>query len=460
MTPMTSAVKTRFAPSPTGYLHVGSVRTALFNLLYAMRTGGKFILRIEDTDLERSKPEFEQALCHDLNWVGITWDDGPYRQSERLDIYREYAGKLLENGRAYKCWCTKERLEELKKKQLSAGSPPRYDGRCRSEKQGSGDFVVRFAVPRSPEKQITFIDGVHGAISVDAGVIGDFVIIGSDKAASYNFAAVVDDALMAITHIIRGDDHISNTARQTLLFEALGFNVPKFAHIPLVLSPEKTPLSKRNLGASIRTLRDDGYLPEAIIDSTARLGWSLGDEILTINNMADVFAIERLSKSPSVFDMDRLKHTNKKLIAEQSALSLIKRASLNASQIGVSDAMLEKTIDAVKANATTLNELAKLAEQLAGSLNFTDEAQAELKSTDAKSVLSAFLSGVEEATQLDEKGYNDIISSVKKTVSAKGARLFMPIRSALTGSTKGIELHRVIEVLGKEKTVERLKKWL
>lgn len=460
MTPMTSAVKTRFAPSPTGYLHVGSVRTALFNLLYAMRTGGKFILRVEDTDLERSKPEFEQALYDDLNWLGITWDDGPYRQSERLDLYREYAGKLLENGRAYKCWCTKERLEELKKKQLAAGTPPRYDGRCRGEKQGSGDFVVRFAVPRAPEKQISFIDGVHGAISVDAGVIGDFILIGSDKAASYNFAAVVDDALMAITHIIRGDDHISNTARQALLFEALGFNVPMFAHIPLVLSPEKTPLSKRDTGSSIRALRNEGYLPEAIIDSTARLGWSLDDDILTINDMADIFAIERLSKSPSVFDIDRLKYTNKKLIRQQSAAVLIKRASLNATQIGVSDAMLEKAIDAVKTNATTLNELSKLAAQLIGNLTFSDEAQAELKSADAKSVICAFLSGIEKATLLDEKAYNDIITSAKKTTLVKSARLFMPIRCALTGSTKGIELHRVIEVLGKEKTVERLKKWL
>lgn len=459
---MSSAVKTRFAPSPTGLLHVGGVRTALFNLLYARRSGGKFVLRIEDTDAVRSKPEFEKAICDDLVWLGLKWDEGPYRQSERLDIYREHAGRLLAEGMAYNCWCTTERLEQLREKQLKAGCAPKYDGKCSKlspqDAPRGATPAIRFKIPSHAKRQVAFIDGVHGSLSFDIAGLGDFVIIGSDGVASYNFAAVVDDSAMNITHIIRGDDHISNTARQILLFEALKITPPMFAHIPLVLTPEKTPLSKRDLSASVSALRDDGFLPEAIIDAVARLGWAPDDGLLTVNDMAEGFGIERLSKSPSVFDMERLKHINKRLIEGQTAARLIELAGIKATPDN--SAMLAKAIDAVKANAVTLSGLKTLLVPFTGHAALDSKALTAVTEPYAKGVLSAFLSALEKAERLDEKGYNEIMAEVKKTTGEKGARLFMPIRCALTGAHEGIELYKIIELLGREKTTERLKKWL
>lgn len=455
-------VRTRFAPSPTGHLHIGSARTALFNWLFAKRFNGQFVLRIENTDIARSSVEFEKSIYEDLRWLGLDWDEGPdkgggkgpYRQSERFKLYAELADGLLSKGSAYNCYCTKERLQEVKERQIASGHPPRYDGKCRDLKpdeipQGVKP-VIRFLVP---EKTIHFTDGVHGQMIFDTRAFGDFVIIGSDGIAGYNFAVVVDDALMGITHIIRGDDHISNTPRQILLFEALGFTVPSFSHIPLVLAPDKTPLSKRHASASLKELREEGYLPEAIINTIARLGWNPGEEFLSLDALAKEFSIDRLSKSGSVFDTEKLKYYNKKALEQTDAGLIMELASIK------SDGRTRDAVELVKANAVTIKDIRHLLKPFTGEPDFSDEARNILKEDYSKKVVKAFRMEAEKIDSFDEASYKSIIEAVKKDAGEKGKRLFMPIRSALTGEVEGIELVNVLKLLGRDKVIERLKKF-
>ncbi|MBI5884962.1 MAG: glutamate--tRNA ligase [Deltaproteobacteria bacterium] len=461
---MSAQVRTRFAPSPTGYLHLGNARTALFNWLYARHCNGSFILRIEDTDTLRSSPAFETAIMEDLRWLGLEWDEGPdapgqagpYRQSERLRFYSSYAQWLVRHEAAYPCWCTKERLAELKASQIKAGVAPRYDNRCREAgPQGgvSGAMpVIRFKTPHRP---VRFIDEVHGALTFEAGAYGDFVIIGSDGVAAYNFAVVVDDALMGITHVIRGDDHLSNTPRQIMLFQALGFGVPVYAHVPLVLGTDKAPLSKRDDAASIFTLRDAGYLPEAVINSIARLGWTPvgggGDGLIELAALAGSFDLKRLSRSASVFDMARLKVFNKAAIA---AADVSRLASLAGYPTDVVD--VAEVIAAVRANAATVADLKGLISPFIDELTLTAEAAECLAQSQAKAVIKAFLDEAAKAASLDEAAYEGIIKAVKIATGEKGRRLFMPIRCGLTGMTEGIELAKIPGLLGRKKVMDRL----
>lgn len=454
-------VRTRFAPSPTGHLHIGNARTALFNSLFALQKSGSFILRIEDTDRERSKKEFESSIIEDLKWLGLEWDEGPdrvgskgpYRQSERLGVYRDLAERLLGEGSAYRCYCSKERLEELKKNQLKAGLPPRYDGRCRELKARPEGIVpaVRFRVIA---RKVAFKDGVHGDVSFDTSAFGDFVLIGSDGIASYNFAAVVDDALMEITDIIRGEDHLPNTPRQILLFESLGFKAPSFSHIPLVLSPRRVPLSKRDPSSSLKELKEKGYTPEAVVNTIARLGWHPGEDLLSIKELTELFRIEDLSKSPSIFDMDRLKSYNKLSIGRSGTIRLL---NLLSDSIKGLLADPEEAIETVRANAETLRDFEALLAPFRPQFPVTEEASAALKEPHAKPVISAFLEETEQAEKLDAEWYRSSIESVKRKTGEKGKRLFMPIRAALTGRTEGIELAGILKLLGKGNAIKRLK---
>lgn len=457
--------RTRFAPSPTGLLHIGNARTALFNWLFARHTGGEFVLRIEDTDVERSSAVYEASIFEDLKWLGLGWDEGPdtggrcghYRQSERLAIYRELAKKLVDKGAAYNCYCTKERLEALKKSQLASGTAPRYDNRCRglkaSEVPANITPAIRFKV--SP-KDVSFADGVHGEVIFDSRSFGDFVIMGSDGAASYNFAVVADDALMSITDVIRGDDHLSNTPRQILLFESLGFKPPRFSHIPLVLGTDRVPLGKRDISASLRSLRDDGYLPEAVVNAIARLGWSPGEGFLGLDEMARLFDIGRLSRSPSVFDPSTLKRYNKNAISAMSPEELFKLTGLTA------DEGLKKALEAIRPNAVTIGELKRLlgpfTDRPAFTPESTDEARSILSEPYAKEVLKAFIKEAEGAEAIDETNYLNIMNGVKRATNEKGKRLYMPIRAALTGQAEGIELVTILKLLGRARVLERLKK--
>lgn len=458
---MNPSVRTRFAPSPTGLLHIGSARTALFSWLFARHTGGKFILRMEDTDRERSSKTFEDGIVEDLTWLKLAWDEGPetgggkgpYRQSGRLEVYRAHAERLLKGGRAYFCRCTKERLDALKDRQIKAGLPPRYDGRCADLKQAEMPEGVRPTVRfKVPEKTVSFEDGVHGHLSFDSRTIGDFIIIGSDGIAAYNFAAAVDDALMEITDIIRGDDHISNTPRQILLFEALGFKAPAYSHIPLVLGPDKTPLGKRDAGSSLRSLRAGGYLPDAVINSIARLGWSPGDDFLTLDEMAKAFSIEKLSRSPSVFDAERLKPFNKAAIERMDAEALAGLVDIHADR-----GWLKEAISIVRPNAATINDIIELLKPFTERPALKDEAKKILDEPYAKAVIKAFRTALEKADRMDEASFKIIIEQAKRSTGEKGGRLFMPVRAALTGDIEGIELVNVLKLLGKAEAAERLK---
>lgn len=460
-----SIVRTRFAPSPTGRLHIGNIRTALFNWLFARRHNGSFILRVEDTDTLRSRLEYETSIYEDLKWLGFWWDEGPdkggdygpYRQSERTALHRAAAGRLLSEGKAYKCYCTREQLEDLKTVQAATGLPSRYDGRCRNLKPGDvpegTPFTIRF---RLPEQDVRIMDGVHGLLAFDSRTIGDFVIVGSDGVAAYNFAAVVDDALMDISHVIRGDDHLSNTPRQVLLFEALGMKTPIYTHIPLVLGADKTPLSKRHGSFSVEEIRREGFLPEAVVNAIARLGWNPGEGLKTMDELSELFSIEKLSSSPSEFDTERLKFYNKEALQKSKAERLLELSTIDAT--GAPEEAL-RVVEAVKGNAASLDELKALSLPFLTEPTLGPSEAKELSEPYAKAVVKAFREMIEGMEIKDHETYKVMVEAVKARTGEKGKRLLMPLRLALTGSHAGIELARVLELLGKERAIKRLKKY-
>jgi len=454
------SVRTRFAPSPTGRLHLGNARTALFNWLFTRRHGGKFIVRVEDTDTERSTKEFEKNLLEDLRWLGMEWDEGPdvgggkgpYRQSERLSIYKSYAARLVDNGLAYNCYCSRERLAALRNDQVARGLPPRYDGRCRDFRSpvipAGIEPVTRFRVPA---REIRFTDNVHGELSFETSAFGDFVIVGSDGVASYNFAVVIDDALMEITHVIRGDDHLSNTPRQILLFDALGLSAPSFSHIPLILGKNKLPLSKRDPSGSIGELRDEGFLPIAIVNAIARLGWSPEEGLLGLDDLASTFALEDLSSSPAIFDIERLKSFNREAIKGMDDAVLFASLGLVAR-----DKLFREAVSEIRGNASTIPELKDIIDSVTGPIEYDEDALAVLNEPYAKTVLTAFSDETSIFDLLDGTAYNRIIAEVRKKTGEKGQRLFLPIRYALTGKKEGIELVNILKLIGKIEALKRI----
>ena len=446
-------VRTRFAPSPTGYLHIGNIRTALFNFLFARQAGGNFLLRIENTDPLRARPEYEKTILEDLEFLGLLWDDRPLRQSERGAIYQMYAEGLLEEGHAYRCYCSKERLEELRRTRLARGRPPVYDRRCLNAREpsphGEG-HVIRFCMP--PEK-IVFIDRVYGRLGFSGKDMGDFIILDSTGRATYNLACVVDDATMGITHIIRGEDHLPNTPRQIALIRALGFTVPEYIHLPLVTGHDRKPLGKRHTEASIKELKKEGYLPIAILNCASKLGWHT-EGLLSLEEMVDRFSPENLSKSPSVFDRGMLKRLNKTAIERASAEELLRH--LDGLTVYNKERLIP-VIEAVKENAETLRDLEGLVisilkrpcpdEKMKGMLGGSTE------------VLKDALESIEAAKELDENIFDTIIEGLKKG-GRKRKDVFMPLRVALTGTTRGIELSRVFALLGRDEVIVRLKEAL
>ncbi|MBI3753786.1 MAG: glutamate--tRNA ligase, partial [Deltaproteobacteria bacterium] len=325
-------VRTRFAPSPTGYLHIGGARTALFNWLFARHHKGKFILRIEDTDVARSTEESTQAILDGMQWLGLNWDEGPYFQSKRFELYREHAYKFLEMGKAYKCYCAPEELEQRRKDALAQGRPPKYDGRCRDieskgqrvteSKPQNKPFAIRFKVPPGT----TLVkDIIKGNIAFDHNEIEDLIILRSDGTPTYNLCVVVDDATMEITHVIRGDDHLNNTPKQIMLYEAFDYPIPKFAHLPMILGSDKTRLSKRHGATSVISYKEMGYLPHALVNYLARLGWSCGDqEVFTIEELTEKFSLENVGKSSGVFNPEKLLWLNHHYIKESGPDELAK----------------------------------------------------------------------------------------------------------------------------------------
>ncbi len=469
-------IRVRFAPSPTGQLHLGNARTALFNYLYARKTGGTFVLRVEDTDLERSTAEAEEGILNDLRWMGLQWDEGPvrggefgpYRQSERREIYLRYASDLLEKGKAYRCYCTPEELEEKRKRSLARGVPPKYDGRCRNLKPEEEQAFVaagrvsslRFKVET---RRIDFEDLIKGRMSFEGQTLGDFIILRSDGTAPYNFAVVVDDALMRITHVIRGEDHLTNTPRQLLVYQALGWPPPKFAHPPMILGPDRSPLSKRHGATSVTYYREEGFLPAALVNYLALLGWSVeaGQEIMTLEELSRKFSLGRVSRSSAVFDVDKLKWVNRahmKKLPEEELVARTRRVLQESGldEAGVSDSWLRSAVGMFAPEVDTLKDLAeRLRLFIDENLVWEPEAERLLETEETRKILSGLQEELEGAGEITAENYKPIISALGKRAGVTGRRLYLPLRAALTGKMHGPELDKVFILLGREKILAR-----
>lgn len=461
-----AGVRVRFAPSPTGQLHVGNARTALFNWLLARRTGGTFVLRIEDTDFERSTRESEAAIIDDLRWMGLTWDEGveaggdrgPYRQSERLHVYRAHAVELLSRHAAYHCFCTAEELEAERQRALAAGLPPKYNGRCRDVARDAArrriengeKAVVRFRVP--DEGVVEFHDVVRGDVRFSTSVIGDPVLMRSDGVPAYNFAVVIDDALMGITHVVRGEDHISNTPRQVLLYRAFGWMPPTFAHVSLVMGPDHAPLSKRHGATSVAEFRARGYLPEALVNYLALIGWSPGEgeELLPLDEMAKRFSLEHVGHSAGVFDVEKLAWVNRhylKLAAPDRLAALSVQHLRTVGWLGTpTPADVEYLAAVVPAVAAAVDRLDQIPDRLRFLFDFsaeralsTEAARGEARQSEA--VIRALADELSAtAPMLDREAFRAMAGRLRAKTGAKGRGLFHPIRLVLTGEPEGLEL--------------------
>jgi glutamyl-tRNA synthetase/nondiscriminating glutamyl-tRNA synthetase len=467
-------MRVRFAPSPTGQLHVGNARTALFNWLLARGAGGTFILRIEDTDVVRSTKEAEGTAFDDLRWLGLDWDEGPgatgdhgpYRQSERLHIYRAHAVELMAGGKAYYCFCSEEDLEQERYHALRAGLPPKYGGRCRNltrdearrRVEDGEPAVVRFRVS-DEDREVGFDDIVRGNVSFNSAVIGDFVLLRSGGVPAYNFAVVVDDALMEISHVIRGEDHISNTPRQLLLYEAFGWKPPRFAHVSMVLGPDHSKLSKRHGATSVAEFREKGYLPEALANYLALLGWSPGEneELLPLDELARRFRIEDVGKSAGVFDPEKLAWVNRHYLKTAPvdrlatlALPFLQEAGWVTDPAAEGLAFLES---AVAAAASSVDHL----DQVAARLRFLFEYSAAktLDNPAIKAEADAAIGVIDALAEvlaiapplLDRDAFRAAAAEVRSRTGVKGKELFHPIRLALTGEAEGMELDVAVPAL-------------
>jgi len=467
------APRVRFAPSPTGYIHIGNARTALFNYLYARQHGGHLILRIEDTDAERSSRAFEKAIIEDLAWLSIDWDEGhdadgpygPYRQSLRLPLYQGHAHKLLNEGRAYKCFCLPEDLEEMRQRFLAKGQMPRYDGRCRSlspdeierhEREGR-KATIRLKVKG---RTIHFHDVIHGSMSFDANHIGDFVLMRSDGTPAYNFACAVDDATMAMTHVIRGEDHLSNTPRQLLLYESLGFRPPRFAHHPLILGGDRTPLSKRHGVTSLRHYREKGYLPEALVNYLALLGWTPKGkkEILSVESLIQDFRLDKVSRSAPVFDPKRLEWINSQHIKRMDPETLgLKVTPFVPLETPMNKKRLEEITLVLRDNLQTLAQVREYLPMFTNHPVAMDPTAVDaLQSPEATRILYQTRSLVKDCHKMTEQTACHLLETLRDRVGVRGKTLMMPIRAALTGKTHGPELVKILALIDRETILRRL----
>ncbi|MEW5735773.1 MAG: glutamate--tRNA ligase [Thermodesulfobacteriota bacterium] len=453
-------IVTRFPPSPTGTLHLGGARTALFNWLYARKNNGKFIFRLEDTDLERSRQEYvDQILCA-MEWLGLSYDEGPYYQTKRFDVYREFAKKLYEAGKAYYCTCTPEELDAMREKAMAEGGKPKYDGRCREKKLPPGPgAALRLKIPLTGHT--SFTDVVRGRITFPNEELDDLVILRSDGTPTYHLAVVVDDITMGVNTIIRGDDHVSNTPRQVLIYQALEEPLPVYAHVPMVLGPDKKKLSKRHGAASVMEYRDMGFLPEALLNFLARLGWSCGDqEFFTREDLVEKFSLENLGRSAGVFDADKLLDLNAAHIRAASPESLQEPLLYHLRKMGLPEpapAALPAIIRTLQPRSKTLAEMAeKAAFYLRPEVAFDEKAVEKHLNTEAEPLLAAILDKVSRADFGDEKALEAAFAAVMETFSLGFGKLAHPVRVALTGGTVSPGMFEMMQALGKEKTLDRI----
>ncbi|MFC5452309.1 glutamate--tRNA ligase [Paenibacillus aestuarii] len=484
---MNQPLRVRYAPSPTGHLHIGGARTALFDYLLARRHGGAFVVRFEDTDQTRHKESGINDQLNGLRWLGLEWDEsvdiggpyGPYRQMERLDIYATYVNQMLESGHAYHCYCSEQDLEQERAEQEARGEMGGYSGRCRTltteqvaAYQAEGRKpAVRFRVPEN--RIIGFEDKVREHVEFDSNGIGDFIIARPDGIPTYNFAVIVDDHLMKINLVIRGEEHLSNTPRQILMYEALGLPIPEFAHLALILNQDRKKMSKRDesIIQFIEQYRELGYLPEAVVNFIALLGWSPGgeEEIFTKEELIAQFSLDRVSKSPAVFDMDKLNWMNNYYLKKAPLSQVVELCVPHLQKAGYLQgepdaAAMEWVTALVGLNQERMRFAAEIVELSAiffqGEPTVDEEAAAVLKEEHVPAVLAGFLQQVEQAEAFTVEAIPALLKQVQKDTGFKGKQLFMPIRSALTGQVHGPDLNVSLYLLGKEKVASRLRNLL
>ncbi len=455
------SIRTRFAPSPTGLLHIGGVRTALFSWLYARRHGGAFVLRVEDTDRERSTEAATQVILDGMQWLGLTADEGPFYQTRRMDRYRQVLEQFLEDGHAYHCYCTKEELAEMRSRQEAAKQKPRYDGTCRHGRQPRPgvDPVVRFKNP--VEGAVVVQDMIHGNVVFENTELDDLIIARSDGSPTYNFCVVIDDWDMKITHVIRGDDHLNNTPRQINMLKALGASVPAYAHVPMILGTDGAKLSKRHGAVSVLQYKEEGYLPEALLNYLVRLGWSHGDqEVFSIEEMQRLFDIKDVNKSASAFNPDKLLWLNQQHIMRASPQRLAQYLKPQLAALGVEvddDAKLAAVAQAQQERAKTLKEMAQNSVFFFTELKGYDEKAAKKNLTaESAPVLAAVRERLVLLTQWSATAIHEAVNEVASTLDVGLGKVAQPIRVAVSGGSVSPPIDVTLEVLGRDEVLGRL----
>ena len=451
-------VRTRFAPSPSGFLHIGGVRTALYSWLFARNKGGQFLLRIEDTDVERSTEESIEAILAGMQWLGLDHDEDIVYQSKRFDIYQEKAEGLIQADHAYKCYCTPDELEKMRAEQTKRGENPRYDGRCRDKGDQDGEFVIRFKA--NAKEDITISDSVYGEITVHKDELDDFIILRSNKAPTYHFAVVIDDNESEITHILRGDDHLKNSAKHLQLMDAMDYKEPEFIHLPMILGPDGSRLSKRHGAMNILEYKDQGFLPEAMLNYLVRLGWSFGDqEVFNIQEMIDAFDVKSINKSSAKFDLEKLQWLNQQHLSNSDNSELTEFLKLNTSLKGLpSEKTIDSFIDAYKPRINNLNELVGYFDSLYTEQFSVEDSAAEkfLK----QEILVPFQDLLEMLEQV-EWNAESINQAVKSTCENHGigfGKIGQPLRVAITGGTESPSIDLTMTLLDREIVISRIKK--
>lgn len=453
-------IVTRFPPSPTGYLHIGGARTALFNWLFARQTGGKFILRIEDTDKVRSTDEATRAIIDSMEWLGLDWDEGPYFQSQRYDIYNDAIERLLSTGQAYHCHCSSEDLEKRRKSAMAKGEKPKYDGKCRELGLGPAPgSVVRLKTPQTGTTP--FNDLIKGSIRFNNEELDDLILKRSDGSPTYHMAVVADDISLGITYVIRGDDHVNNTPRQIQIYQALGEPVPQYAHVPLILGTDKARLSKRHGALSVLAYKDMGYLPHAMLNALARLGWSYGDqEKFTKQELIEKFSLENVGKSAGVFNMEKLQDLNAWYIRESSDDILAMDLIPFLEKSGLKNLDKEKVEDAVatlKIRSKTLEDMAESARfYFEKEIIYDEKANNKFLKPDMLELLENLQGRLEQTSVFDQEGLEKTFVAFLEANQIKLKKVAQPLRVALTGKTASPGIFEVMEVLGKKVVLERL----
>lgn len=451
-------VRTRFAPSPTGYLHIGGARTALYCWLFARKTKGTFILRVEDTDLERSTPESVQAILDGMSWLELNYDEGPFYQTHRFERYKEVIQQLLNEGKAYRCYCSKERLEKLREEQTVRKEKPRYDGCCRELKEAKeGAYVVRFKNPT--EGVVEFDDLIRGKLTIANTELDDLIIARSDGIPTYNFTVVVDDWDMQITHVIRGDDHINNTPRQINILRALGAKLPHYAHVPMILGSDGKRLSKRHGAVSVLQYREDGILPEALLNYLVRLGWSHGDqEIFSKSELVEYFAIEDINRSPAAFNVDKLLWLNQHYMKTSDPAHVAKELAwqMDALRINTSNGpALSEIIKAQCERVKTLKEMAERSRYFYEDFQLSDELKAHF-TPEIIPALTVVRDRLEKLPAWEKEPIHEVLASTAEMHGLKMGKIAQPIRIAMTGGTVSPSIDITMQLIGRERVIERL----